>query len=60
MSDKVIYVVASKVRQYASEREFRMGEDAVEKISEEVTRMLDRAMERCQENSRKTIKAQDI
>lgn len=57
---KTILVVTSKVKQYAADRGYRFGGDAVEKISEEVERMLDRAAERCEENGRKTIKAQDI
>lgn len=60
MNEKPTYVVVSKVKQFASDKGYRFGGDAVEKLSDEVTRLVSRAMERCDENGRKTIKAQDI
>jgi len=60
MSDKVTYVVASKVKQYAADKGYRFGAEAVDRLSDEVARLLDRAAQRCEESGRKTIKAQDI
>ena len=53
-------VIKSKVRQYAKKKKMSFGGDAAEALSKEVTRLIDRAVERAKANRRSTIKGRDI
>lgn len=55
-----MYVVKSKVKEYAKKKKIAMGSDAVEELSKEVARIIDRAAVRAKENRRNTIKSRDI
>lgn len=54
-------VVASKVKEYLkSKAEVNVSSDVVDELSNLVSGILDRAICRCQNNGRKTIKATDL
>ena len=53
-------VVKSKIRQYAKKKKVNLGADAVEALTNEVARLVDRAAERAKANRRSTIKGRDI
>ncbi len=55
-----VLVVKSKVREYAKKKKMNLGGDAVEALTREVTRLVDRATERAKANRRSTIKGRDI
>ena len=47
-----MYVVKSKVREYARKKKMSFGGDAADALSKEVTRLVDRAIIRAKENRR--------
>ncbi len=53
-------VVKSKVRSLAKKKKMNLGGDAVEALTREVVRLVDRASERAKANRRSTIKGRDI
>ncbi len=53
-------VVKSKVRALAKKKKMNLGGDAVDALTKEVVRMVDRASERAKANRRSTIKGRDI
>ncbi len=53
-------VVKSKVRALAKKKKMNLGGDAVDALTREVIRMVDRASERAKANRRSTIKGRDI
>ncbi len=53
-------VVKSKVRALAKKKKMNLGGDAVDAISKEIIRMVDRAADRAKANRRSTIKGRDI
>lgn len=53
-------VVKSKVRALAKKKKMNLGGDAVDALTKEVTRLVDRAAERSKANRRSTIKGRDI
>ncbi len=53
-------VVKSKVRVLAKKKKMNLGGDAVDALTKEVIRMVDRAAERAKANRRSTIKGRDI
>jgi len=55
-----ILVVKSKVRALAKKKKMNLGGDAVDALTKEIVRMVDRASERARANRRTTIKGRDI
>lgn len=53
-------VIKSKVRELAKKKKMNLGGDAVEALTKEVARLVDRAAERAKDNRRSTIKGRDI
>ncbi len=53
-------VVKSKVRALAKKKKMNLGGDAVDALTKEIVRMVDRASERAKANRRSTIKGRDI
>lgn len=53
-------VVKSKVRALAKKKKMNLGGDAVDALTREIVRMVDRASERAKANRRSTIKGRDI
>ena len=53
-------VVKSKVRELAKKKKMNLGGDAVQALTKEVSRLVERAAERAKENRRSTIKGRDI
>jgi len=53
-------VVKSKVRALAKKKKMNLGGDAVDALTKEIVRMVDRATERAKANRRSTIKGRDI
>ena len=53
-------VVRSKVRVLAKKKKMNLGGDAVDALSKEVMRIVDRAADRAKANRRSTIKGRDI
>lgn len=57
----LILVIASKVKDYIkSKGELNVASDVAEALSVRVANLLDRAVERCQNNGRKTVKGIDV
>ena len=54
------YIVKSKVREFAKEKEMNVSGEADKALSEAVENLLEKAVERAEANGRKTIKARDI
>lgn len=55
-----ILVVQSKVREMIKGKGCSTSADAIETLSAEVQRIIDRAVERTRANGRKTVKGSDI
>lgn len=55
-----VFVVKSKVKEYAAKKKMRMGGDAIGVLNKEVARLLDRAIERAKEDKKGTIKSRHI
>ncbi len=55
-----LLIVRSKVREYAKKKKVNLGGDAAQALSKEVSRLIDRAVERAKANRRSTIKGRDI
>ena len=53
-------VVQSHVKEYARAKNFRVGGDFIDALSEEVEGMIDDAIERAETNGRSTIRAGDL
>jgi histone H3/H4 len=53
------FVVKSKVKELASGKGYRMGADALERLSQHVEETITKAGSRAEANGRKTIKACD-
>ncbi|MAF26434.1 MAG: hypothetical protein QF819_03630 [Gemmatimonadota bacterium] len=53
-------VVQSKIRELIKEQGCSTSQDAVDKLSSEVTRVVMKAVERTKANGRKTVKGSDI
>ena len=53
-------LVQSKVKEYVRGQEMMCSSDLIEALNEEIGRLLDRAVERAQENGRKTARASDV
>ena len=60
MADEVMLVVQSAVKNYNKENDFRTSKTALEQLSIEVARMLDRAQARAEDEGRSTIQARHI
>lgn len=52
-------IVKSKVRDFVSKKNFRIGQDAFNSLSAVVANTVTNAMERAKSNGRKTIKGYD-
>ncbi len=59
MSEETLIVV-SKVKDYIKSKGCQTAGDSISALSEEVRKVLDRAVERVQANGRQTVKPQDI
>jgi len=59
MSEETLIVV-SKVKDYIKAKGCQTAGDSISALSEEVRKVLDRAVERVQANGRQTVKPQDI
>jgi len=55
-----MFVVKSKVKEVAKKKKMAMGSDAVDELSKEVGRLIDKAAVRAKQNRRNTIKGRDI
>lgn len=55
-----ILVVQSKVREMIKAKGCSTSADAIDSLSAEVTRIVNRAVERTKANGRKTVKGSDI
>ncbi|MDO8538018.1 MAG: DUF1931 domain-containing protein [archaeon] len=55
-----MYVVKSKVADYVRNKGMMCASDTSEALSEHVQKSLDRAIARCKENGRKTVKPYDL
>jgi histone H3/H4 len=55
-----VLVVRSKVKALAKKKKMNLGGDAVDALTKEVLRLVDRAAERAKANRRSTIKGRDI
>lgn len=53
-------VVQSKVKEYVRGQDMMCSSDLIEALNEEIGRLLDRAVQRAQDNGRKTARASDI
>lgn len=53
-------VVRSKIKEYAKKKKMAFGADAIDALSKEVARLIDKAVERAKENRRSTVKARDV
>lgn len=53
-------IVRSKVREYVKKKKMSLGSDAIDELSKEITRVIDRAATRAADNRRNTIKGRDI
>ncbi|MBD3387352.1 MAG: DUF1931 domain-containing protein [Candidatus Altiarchaeales archaeon] len=51
-------IVKSKVKEYVGD--MSVGADFYEALNGEVSRLIDRAKQRCRDNNRSTLKARDI
>jgi histone H3/H4 len=55
-----ILVVQSKVREMIKGKGCSTSADAIDALSNEITRLINRAVERTKANGRKTVKGSDI
>jgi len=55
-----ILVVQSKVRDLAKAKDFRVSEEFVGALSEEVRKLIEKAAERATANGRKTLQKSDV
>ncbi|MFH1456991.1 MAG: hypothetical protein ABIF17_02640 [Patescibacteria group bacterium] len=53
-------VVGSKVKNYIKEKGCHTSSELLEGLSEEVSKMIDKAIARCQGNKRSTVKKVDL
>ena len=53
-------LVQSKVKEYVRGQEMMCSSDLIESLNEEIGRLLDRAVQRAQDNGRKTARASDV
>lgn len=53
-------VVQSKVRDYIRSKDMRVSEDFITALSESVYAELDKAIHRCKENGRSTLRSCDL
>lgn len=53
-------LVQSKVKEYVRGSDMMCSSDLIEALNEEVGRLLDRSVQRAQENGRKTARASDV
>lgn len=53
-------LVQSKVKEYVRGQEMMCSSDLIEALNEEIGRLLDRAVQRAQDNGRKTARASDV
>ena len=53
-------LVQSKVKEYVRGQEMMCSSDLIEALNEEIGRMLDRSVQRAQDNGRKTARASDV
>ncbi|MEL6187107.1 MAG: hypothetical protein AAFU79_20975 [Myxococcota bacterium] len=53
-------LVQSKVKEYVRGADMMCSSDLIEALNEEIGRLLDRAVQRAQENGRKTARASDV
>jgi len=58
--EREVLVVASKVREYIKEKDCNTSGEFINKLSEAVYCLIDKAVNRAQENGRKTIQAKDV
>lgn len=59
MSEETL-VVVSKVKDYIKSKGCQTAGDAIPALSEEVRRLIDKAVERVHANGRQTVKPQDL
>ena len=55
-----ILVIVSKVKAYIGSKGMNSSSDLPEALSGEITKLIDRAIERCKEHGKKTVGARDI
>lgn len=55
-----VLVIVSKMKAYVASKGMNSSGDLAEAVSDEVRKILDRAMERCKEHGKKTVGPRDI
>ncbi len=58
--EREILVVASKIREYIKENDCNTSGEFISELSDTVYCLIDKAINRAQENGRKTIQAKDV
>ncbi|GJQ59933.1 MAG: hypothetical protein D8M57_13995 [Candidatus Scalindua sp. AMX11] len=58
--EREILVVASKIRDYIKEKDCNTSGEFISELSDTVYCLIDKAINRAQENGRKTIQAKDV
>ena len=58
--EREVLVVASKVREYIKEKDCNTSGEFITELSEALYCLIDKAVNRAQENGRKTIQAKDV
>lgn len=53
-------LVQSKVKEYVRGQDMMCSSDLIESLNDEIGRLLDRAVQRAQDNGRKTARASDV
>lgn len=53
-------IVVSKVKDYIKKKGCQTASDSIPALSKEVTKLLDKAIERVRANGRQTVKPQDL
>ena len=53
-------VVRSKVKEYVAKKKMRMGGDALDVLNKEISRLLDRAVERAKQSKAGTVKGRHV
>jgi len=58
MSEELMLVVKSKIKEVA--QDVNVGSDFADALNKEVLALIQKAIHRCKENGRKTLKPQDL
>ena len=59
-ASEVMFVKQSAVKEYIKSQDCRTSGEAIEALNAEIAGLLDRAIVRCKDNKRGTVKPQDL